>query len=246
MSKFFVGLAVGLLAAWGFAVSQAHADDLSVFQKQAINPVVQLERNCSGVVFNTSDVSATWIVTANHCVDGEQSGHINIDTKDRAKLIDTQTYVFDVKARSISTDLAVLKLRKSGLMLEGATIAQEDPQEGEKVWTVGYPLGLTRTVTEGFFGGFMSLSPDMGFDEDGNGREVYRATPAIFGGNSGGGFFVKRGDHYELVGITDAGFRAFFVAGFYNTQKDMNELIRLTLSAEQRQSVTIEQKKQND
>ena len=244
--KYFIGFAVGLLAAWGIAVSQAHADDLEVFQKKAINPVVQLERNCSGVVIDIGQLTDTWIVTANHCVEDEKSGHINIDVKDRAKLVETKTYVFDVVTRSTGTDLAVLKLRKEGLMLDSASIASDDPVEGEHVWTVGYPLGLTKTVTEGFYGGFMSLTEDMTFDTDGNSREVYRATPAIFGGNSGGGMFMKRNNSYQLVGIADAGFMNFFVAGFYNTQKDINQIVNRALKVDSEKNPSIEQRKVND
>lgn len=234
--------AIIILVAAGF-FTDSKADELATFQKQVINPVVQLNRNCSGVVLDLENTKNTFLVTANHCVEGEKSGYVTLDTKatyhdpisdkdKRGALIETQSVVYDVVRRDLVNDLAVIKTRKEGLELDGVTLAQEDPQEGEQVWTVGYPLGLTRTVTEGFFGGYMNLTPDMHFDEFGNGRPVYRATPPIYGGNSGGGMFVKNDDHYELVGITDAGFQNFFVAGFYNPQEFINEIVKETLKKE--------------
>jgi S1-C subfamily serine protease len=218
----------------------AHA--ANTFQKQAIEPVVQLARNCSGVVLDTSG-TVTYIVTANHCVEGEQSGYVNIDVKAeftqpvskksrKGALIETKQLVYDVIRRDSTNDLAVLRLRKEGLELDGAVIAQEDPTEGDQVWAIGYPLGLTRTVTEGYYGGFMSLAPDMSFDDFGNGRDVYRATPPIYGGNSGGGLFIKDGDEYKLVGISDAAVMSFFVAGFYNPQKEVNAIVNEALKSE--------------
>lgn len=218
------------------------AQAANTFQKQAIEPVVQLARNCSGVVLDTSG-TVTYIVTANHCVEGEKSGYVMIDVKDefaqpvdkksrKGALIETRQLVYDVIRRDATNDLAVLRLRKEGLELDGAVLAQEDPTEGDQVWAIGYPLGLTRTVTEGYFGGFMSLTPSMRFDEFGNGRDVYRATPAIYGGNSGGGLFIKDGDEYKLVGISDAGFPSFFVAGFYNPQREVNAIVNEALKSE--------------
>jgi S1-C subfamily serine protease len=265
MNKMILGTGLALLALLGIAMyspAKAADDELSMFQKQAVNTVVQLGRNCSGVVVDTTDIQKTYIVTANHCVDddaqeseGNKSGLINIDTQANVKsptdgknksgqLVETNQYVFDVIVRDVTDDIAFLRLRKEGLLLDAATVANKDPVEGEQVWTVGYPLGLPRTITEGFYGGFMNLGKDMSFDKFGNGRPVYKASPAIYGGNSGGGMFKKTNGKYELVGITDAGFRNFFVEGFYNPQESINDIVERGLKiVNNNDPVTIEQKK---
>lgn len=233
MMKFITMAALAVLL-----VGTAKADDITQFQNEAIDPVVQLNRNCSAVVLDLSnkeykvDPKVTYLATADHCVEKQESTTITIDTKDRAKLIGTQEIVADVIQHSSEKDLAVLKVRRENVGLKGAIIAETEPTEGERVYTIGYPLGLTRTVTEGFFGGFMSFDKKMDFDSYGNGREVYRATPAIYGGNSGGGLFWKQGERWKLLGISDAGFPAFFVAGFYNTQKDLNKLVDMAVKSD--------------
>lgn len=230
LDKILLGIAGTALIALFFIPASAKADEL--FVKDVINPVVQLERNCSGVVIDTPNLKQTIIVTANHCVSDdatpdpeEKSGYVFIDDKDGATVVTTTKYVYDVVVRDTGNDIALIKLRKEGLLLDSASLTSEDPKEGDDVWTVGYPLGQPRTVTQGFFGGFSSLNRDMTFNEFGNGRMVYKASPAIYGGNSGGGMFSKVKGEYKLVGITDAGFSSFFVVGFYNPQAPINELV---------------------
>jgi len=223
-----------ILASIAFAVMpfSALADN---FVDQAVEPVVQLNRNCSGVVVKVGDPNITYIVTAQHCVDGEESGFVTIDVKDRAKVVKTTQYVFDIVRQSKNDDLAVIKLREEALRLASANIATEDPVEGEKVWTIGYPLGLTRTITDGYYGGYSDLPKNMrGMPNTpfGNGNPKYRATPPIFGGNSGGGLFKKVGDDFQLVGISDAGFPSFFVAGFYNPQEEINKIVKEAMKHE--------------
>lgn len=252
MSKFLAGITIlGLI----WAVSTAKADDLSVFQKQAISPVIQLARNCSGTVINVGDATKTYILTANHCISdgaakyGDQKGFITIDTKNRATLIETNQYVYDVLVRDTAVDLAVIKLRKEGLFLNAAKIGKEDPREGEKVWAIGYPLGRTKTVTEGYMGEYEALNKDLSDDPLGgedSSRTMYRATPAIYGGNSGGALFHKVGDDYELIGVADANFRQFFVASFYVPQDEINKIVTRALKSDEDKTKKIEQKKQND
>jgi len=249
LNKLFSTILVMLLGVTG-----VNATELDTFQKEAINSVIQLNRNCSAVVINTSEATRTYAITANHCVSGraspdskEKSGYVTLDVKDKQKLIETNEYVYDVILRDVQQDLAVIKLRKEGLLLTGANIATEDPTEGEQVWTVGYPLGMIRTVTAGFFGGFQSMSSDLRLDQFGSERALYRATPPIFGGNSGGGLFKKNGEGYELVGIADVVIPSFFVTGWYVPQTAINDIVKRALKSEtETKSVTVEQKKKLD
>lgn len=216
-----------MLAVWVFGflgVYAARASDLDQLQKQVINPVVQLDRDCSGVAIKTDIPDTTYIVTALHCK-GDKSGFVNIDVKDRQKVISTTDVVYDVVRVDPKQDLMLIKTRQK-LNVDLATIAHTDPREGEKVFAVGYPLGWTRTITEGYVGGYESIDADLkGFNKFGNERALLRATAPITGGNSGGGLFVKNGDNYELVGITDAGVPQFPQAALFVPQDAINELV---------------------
>jgi S1-C subfamily serine protease len=250
--KFYTLLSVGVigLSALLFLGKAVRADEVSTFQKQAVDTVLQLNRNCSGTVVDIGVPSSTYILTANHCTTEEaandaQRGMVSVDEKVHGKLISTELLPYDVVVRDTAKDLAIVKVRKEGLFLPTAKIAKEDPREGEQVWTIGYPLGLTRTVTEGRMGDYEAINKDMTADNFGDapdGRVMYRATPALYGGNSGGGFFIKRNDDYLLVGVSDAGFRQFFVAGYYVTQSDVNDLVGRAF----KKTAEIEQKKAND
>lgn len=257
MEKFYNRLSVavvalGVLTMGGIFVSKANAAD-ATFVKEVISPVVQLERNCSGVVLEVGKPSDTIIATANHCVSGdaspsEKSGYVMIDEKDGQKVTMTNQYVYDVVIRDTTNDMALIKLRKEGLFLDGATLASTDPTEGDTTWAVGYPLGLPRAVTTGLFGGWISLTPDMSFDQFGNGRGVYRSATPIFGGNSGGGLFMKDNDKYKLVGIADAGFSIYPFSAFFNPQEPLNKMVDRGLKLiqdEDKTAIVVEDKKTN-
>lgn len=220
------------------------ANGLEQMQKEMINPVVQLDKQCSGVVIDTTSTEDTYIVTAEHCVpDPKQlSGYVNLEVRDGAKLVEKNELVYDVLVKDTKTDLAVIKLRKKGLDLERAVVGTETPLEGETTWTVGYPLGLTRTVTQGIFGGYGTLD-GLTFEEFGNKEVYYRATPAMMGGNSGGGLFRKTDKGYELIGITSRG--TSLVIGFYVPNTEINKIVERALKTETK-TYTVEQKKLDD
>jgi S1-C subfamily serine protease len=255
--RFYNRLGIGVILfgvamiGMSYLIKPAHAEDN--FTKQAVSPVYQLERNCSGVGIDVSKEypefkDKTYILTANHCTvedakpedefnAKDKSGRLTIDEKDNDQIIDTQQYVYDVLLRDVKNDLAVLKLRKEGLTFPKAILAKRDPALAENVWTVGYSAGLpNRTITDGRFGGFISMEvTDQGGRPDtavSNGVPKYTASPAITGGNSGGGMFLKDGDDYLLVGIADMVSGRFANLGFYNTQKSMNDVVNRALKAD--------------
>lgn len=220
------------------------ANGLEQMQKEMINPVVQLDKQCSGVVIDTTSTEDTYIVTAEHCVSDpkQPSGYMNLELREKGKLIEKNEIVYDVLVKDTKVDLAVIKLRKKGLDLDKAVVGTEVPVEGETTWTVGYPLGLTRTVTQGVFGGYGTLD-GLFLEEFGNKEIYYRATPAMMGGNSGGGLFRKTDKGYELIGITSRG--TALVIGFYVPNTEINKIVERALKSETK-TVTIEQKKMND
>lgn len=243
-----VAMSLGLTA----FVSTSRAEDQLV--TQAIRPVLQLERNCSAVVI---DIAAkypefkdrTYLVTANHCVvedaksdqlefnGKDKSGRLTIDEKNKDQILSTTQYIYDVVIRDTKNDTAMIRLRKDGLALKGAMIAERDPTLGENVWTTGYSLGIPNpTTTDGHWGGFISMDiSDEGGREDvvvSNGVPKYTASPAIVGGNSGGGMFLRDDGNYKLVGIADMVAGRFANAGFYNPQGVINELVTKGLKNE--------------
>lgn len=252
--QFYNRLGIGVIAfglamvAVSYFITPAKAEDVGIFQDDAINTVIQLERNCSGVVFQTSNKSKSYIITANHCVDiDEKSKRVTIDVKDRQKVIETQQLVADVIQRDTEADLAVLRVRKTDANLPAAIVGTQDPKEGETVFVVGYPLGLGRKVTSGLFGGFESLSSkDLKFSANGDERALYTASPPIFGGNSGGGLFRKVDNHFELIGISDVVFPSFFVEGFYVPQDAINKVIQQALASEATEHVEIKHREEKN
>lgn len=64
--------------------------------------------------------------------------------------------------------------------------------DGENTWVVGYPFGLSASITHGF------ISPKAPK------QELRQESASIWFGNSGGGVFVLRDGHYVLAGVTDA------------------------------------------
>lgn len=64
--------------------------------------------------------------------------------------------------------------------------------DGENTWVVGYPFGLSASITHGF------ISPKAPKEE------LRQESASIWFGNSGGGVFVLRDGRYVLAGVTDA------------------------------------------
>lgn len=64
--------------------------------------------------------------------------------------------------------------------------------DGENTWVVGYPFGLSASITHGF------ISPKAPK------QELRQESASIWFGNSGGGVFVLRDGRYVLAGVADA------------------------------------------
>jgi len=64
--------------------------------------------------------------------------------------------------------------------------------DGENTWVVGYPFGLSASITHGFIS---PKAPKEGLRQE---------SASIWFGNSGGGAFVLRDGRYVLAGVTDA------------------------------------------
>ena len=162
---------------------------------------------------STSEASATgsgiiisedgYILTNNHVVDTSSSSSsysyydITEATSVKVKLNDSiygKEAVFDAKivGKDSQTDLAVLKIEKTGLT--AAEFANSDEAVvGEFAMAVGSPLGLDTTVTTGIIS-----AVNREVQSDGNKYVCIQTDAAINSGNSGGALVNSEG---KVIGI---------------------------------------------
>ena len=187
----------------------------------AILPVYKIDQGCSAVAIKINkDVR---LLTAAHCTKGNTEGYLDIETRDEDfKMISIDRRFYEVLKSDVAVDLALLKIRDPLFVPVTASIAEKVlVDEGDDVWTVGYPLGATRTVTKGLFNGFqIDQFRSTSF------IDMFRASPNIDGGNSGGGLFQKNEDKYELIGITSMKYNANNHMGLYVTLDDIHKFVR--------------------
>ena len=207
------------MIALAFAVPAFAADPN--LKAQALAPVVKINQSCSGTIIS-SDTDKdgkvkTQILTAKHCINGD-GGKLNIEITDRGKPIKDINVWYDNDRSDYKADLALITLRDTETVYPIATIANEELAEaGDDVWVVGYPRGLSKTITEGLYTGYEMI-----------GKDTYvRATPGATGGNSGGALFQKNGDNYEQIGVTSRGFPDAPFMTYHVPLKEIQEFLRL-------------------
>ena len=99
---------------------------------------------------------------------------------------DGRTGALEVLAIDVRNDLAVVAAE--GLELPPLRLRVEIPAQGERAWSIGYPLNLGLTITEGVANGLVESSTEQ--------RIHY--TGAINGGMSGGPALDRRGRVYGV------------------------------------------------
>ena len=141
-----------------------------------------------------------YIVTNNHVVDSSSSNsyyELSKATSIKIKLNSTTygddaTYDATVVGQDSQTDLAVLKIEKTGLTK--AEFADSDQAVvGEFVMAVGSPLGLDTTVTQGIIS-----AVNREVESDGTKYTCIQTDAAINSGNSGGALINSDG---KVIGI---------------------------------------------
>ncbi len=141
-----------------------------------------------------------YIVTNNHVVDSSSSNsyyELSKATSIKIKLNsdtygDDATYDATVVGQDSQTDLAVLKIEKTGLT--AAEFADSDQAVvGEFVMAVGSPLGLDATVTQGIIS-----AVNREVESDGTKYTCIQTDAAINSGNSGGALINSDG---KVIGI---------------------------------------------
>ena len=140
-----------------------------------------------------------YIVTNNHVVDTSSSSssysyyNISDATSVKVKLYGSdELYDAKIVGKDSQTDLAVLKIEKTGLT--AAEFANSDEAAvGEFAMAVGSPLGLDTTVTTGIIS-----AVNREVEADGTTYVCIQTDAAIYSGNSGGALVNSDG---KVVGI---------------------------------------------
>ena len=196
-------------------ISAAYAGevDLVKLQKQVLANTVQLDESCSGTVISSVrdkvapgqvQTVQTLVLTAKHCTDERKAGEHFIDfpVYQNGRMVKKERYIATLKGTFFGADLGLYVLKDNLTHFANvAKIAPEKtlPQMGEAVWTAGYPLAKSLTITAGNFGSFETID----FPKDGT--EYFRATPNFTFGNSGGALYrMTAGGDFELIGVTSA------------------------------------------
>lgn len=137
-----------------------------------------------------------YIVTNNHVISSESSSSyyaIEEATGITVNLYnDTETYDATVIGTDPYTDLAVLKIEKTGL--QPAVLGNSDNVKvGEFVMAVGNPLGMNYSVSSGIVS-----AVNREVESDGTTYNAIQIDAAINSGNSGGALVNAKG---EVIGI---------------------------------------------
>lgn len=167
----------------------------------------------SGVIISPDGFA----ITNAHVIQGERSLRATIWVRQPdGSLKRTDIEDVEIEAVSNSLDLALIKLKSpDGKPFPVAPLEGDDALEaGQRVFAIGNPLGLERTLTEG-----VVSVPAMQLD----GRTYIQTDTPINPGNSGGPLFNMRG---EVVGITNMKISLGENVGFAIPARYVKEFVR--------------------
>jgi serine protease Do len=134
-----------------------------------------------------------YLITNFHVIEGETQISVEVFQLKKGEL-DRKSYrQVRIIAMNKFADLALLKVEdKDAPLFSWVLLGESDPLAvGERVFAIGSPLGLERTVTEGIVS---TKTRQM------QGELYLQTTAQINPGNSGGPLFNMRG---EVVGVTN-------------------------------------------
>ena len=175
-----------------------HVKTKATVSSQSSNPLYEFfygpgtnqEREVRGFGSGVIVTPDGYIVTANHVI--EEADEVDVTLNDK------RTFVADVVGRDPSTDIALLKIKATGLPY--IKFGDSDAiRLGEWVLAVGNPFNLTSTVTAGIIS---ARGRSLGLLDDQYRIESFIQTDAAMNpGNSGGALVNTNG---ELIGLTTA------------------------------------------
>ena len=151
------------------------------------------EAEGSGIIISEDG----YILTNNHVINsGSTSSYYEIGTASKVSVYlynDETEYEAKVVGTDAQTDLAVIKIEKTGLA--AAEIGDSDSVNvGEFAMAIGNPLGMQSSVT----GGIISAVNREVTDSDGKKYKLIQTDAAINSGNSGGALVNSQG---QVIGV---------------------------------------------
>lgn len=166
------------------SASVAHISTTSLVR--TYSGVTEQQGSGSGFVWD----NAGTIVTNHHVVAGAREVMVTVDG---------HNYLADVLRSSPSHDLAILKLRASGVDLKPIALGtSKDLQVGQTTIAIGNPFGFDQTMTTGIVS---AINRTLKSKEGNVMRGLVQVDAAINPGNSGGPLLDSAG---RLIGVTTA------------------------------------------
>jgi serine protease Do len=137
-----------------------------------------------------------YIVTARHAVEAEEAGKSTIPQEIRILTTDLEELPAKLTGVNAFLDIAVYRVSLDGTSarMAAAAFAQQEPEPGEELFTVGYPLGWGPAVGFGRLGNPNTFLPTVD-------SRLFQLDLSACSGNSGGGLFNAGG---EIVGVMHA------------------------------------------
>lgn len=137
-----------------------------------------------------------YIVTAQHAVMRTEAGKKIIPQQITILTADLDELPALFKGVNAFADLAVYRVSGEAVetVVATARFADQGPEPGDEVFTVGYPLGRGPIVMFGRIGGLNTFLPTVE-------SRLFQVDLSACSGNSGGGLFNAKG---EIVGVVHA------------------------------------------
>jgi len=221
---------VVFVCVWSFPGRSNDAWDIAAINRTIEQTNFIVDRGCSGTLISASK---GLILTNYHCIDGKvttvERDAMNMDgtvaKKKFRKYEDVPVeqkhydgfvftgsshYLTDIIAEAKTKDLAVLKLKGKTPHTFASPLLPESHKvlRGERVYTVGNPLGNDATLIEGIVSAHRSIDPSW---TDGARLPMLQISGGIAGGNSGGALYNAKG---FLIGVPAAGYSGANHLGF--------------------------------
>lgn len=136
-----------------------------------------------------------YLLTARHVAEQDEAGRRALAKQITVLTADLDEVSATLVGVNAFLDLAVYRLSQDMAgRLPNLSVAPSDPDAGEEVFTVGYPLGWGPAIAFGRIGNPSTFLPTVD-------TRLFQIDLSVCAGNSGGGLFNARG---ELIGIMHA------------------------------------------
>lgn len=232
MRVFWAAFCVAVFAClYSFRVDASEPWSIAAINRTIEQTNFIVDRGCSGTLISASK---GLILTNYHCIDGKVSfverevtnpdgtiakkkfrkfEDVPVEQKQYDGFVNTgsASYVTEIVAEAKTKDLAVLKLKGKTPNVFSSPLIPDSVavQRGDKVYTVGNPLGNDATLVEGIIS-----NANRAFDfswTDGARLPMLQVSGGIAGGNSGGALYNANG---FLIGVPAAGYAHATHIGF--------------------------------